>query len=110
MSERSLRRILAHATKHPSLPVAKRKIGTGRNSIISQATLTTMKKHLARDPKLSAKSLKALMPALQHLQVRQIQKICLKKLGLPSRKMAAKPLLRDRMKDKWLAFCRQYAN
>ena len=75
MNGRSLRRILAHAAKHPSLPVSKRKIGTGRKSTVSQSTLTAMRRQLTRDPTLSAKQLKALMPDLQRLAIRSIQHI-----------------------------------
>ena len=110
MSERSLRRILAHAANHPSLPVANRKTGSGRKSTVSQATLTAMRKHLKRDPTLSARQLKALMPGLQQLSVRSIQRICQKTLALPSRKMAKKPVLTAKMKEKRMAFCRQYGH
>ena len=34
MSERSLRRILAHAKSNPSLPVKKRKIGSGLHTLV----------------------------------------------------------------------------
>jgi hypothetical protein len=40
--------------------------------------------------------------------VRTIQNICKAKLGLPSRKMAKKPLLTDRMKLQRLEFARLY--
>ena len=110
MSKNSLRRILAHAASHPSLPVSKRKIGTGRKSTVSQATLTAMRKHLNRDPTLSARQLKALMPALQHLATRSIQHICQKTLALPSRKMAKKPVLTEQMKEKRMTFCHQYGH
>ena len=39
MSKASLKRILATARKNPTLPVAKRKVGTGRKSTINQEIL-----------------------------------------------------------------------
>ena len=50
MTERTLRRILTNAANHPLFPVPKRKFGTGRKSTINQATLSTMRRHLSRDP------------------------------------------------------------
>jgi hypothetical protein len=39
-----------------------------------------------------------------------IEEKCQKEIGLPSRKMAQKPLLTQRMKDVRLAFARHYQN
>ena len=69
-----------------------------------------MRKHLNRDPTLSARQLKALMPDLQHLATRSIQNICHKTLALPSRKMAKKPVLTEQMKEKRMTFCHQYGH
>ena len=65
-------------------PWSGEKIGTGRKSTVRQATLNAMRKHLNRDPTLSARQLKALMPDLQHLATRSIQNICHKTLALLS--------------------------
>ncbi len=108
ISERSLRRILGYAAKNPSLPVAKRKVGSGRPPIIKQATINAIRRHLTRDPTLSSRHLKALLPDLQKVTNRSVQRVCHKKLALPSRKMAKKPLLTNKMKEKQLAFCNQY--
>ena len=67
-----------------------------------------MRRHLVQDPTLTAGQLKALMPALANTSIRTIQRMCLEKLKLPSRKMAAKPLITQAMKDKWLAFAQCY--
>ncbi len=69
-----------------------------------------MKRHLNRGPTLSAKQLKVLVPALVSLSIRSIQRLCAKNLNLPSRKMAAKPLLTQAMREKQLAFCQHYRN
>ncbi len=110
MSKASLKRILATARKNPTLPVAKRKVGTGRKSTINQEILRLMRKKLVKDPTLSAKQLRASIPGLQHLKIRQIQKLCQKDLALPCRKMANKPLLTEAMKEKRLAFANQYGH
>ncbi len=110
MSETTLRRILKHPQDHPLFPVPKRKIGTGKKSTISQPTLTKMRKHLIRDPTLTAKQLKALIPGVQHLSTRSVQRICQKNLALPSRKMAKKPVLTEKMREKRISFCRQYGH
>jgi hypothetical protein len=67
-----------------------------------------MRKKLHRDPTLTAKKLKQLIPELEDVKVRTIQNISKAKLGLPSRKMAKKPLLTDRMKPQRLKFASQY--
>jgi transposase len=108
MSEATLRRVLGHAKKHPSCPVKKRKPGSGKKKIISPETLRGMKHHLSVDPTLTARRLKAMMPGLSHCSIRVIQHHCLRTLKLPSRKMAAKPLLTQAMKDKRVAFALKY--
>jgi DDE superfamily endonuclease len=45
---------------------------------------------------------------MEKLSVRQIQKICQKRLGLPSRSAAKKPLLTEKMVKKRLAFCHKH--
>jgi hypothetical protein len=104
MSASTLKRLLAHAREHPDLPVKPRKMGTGmKNSKVMNSTLRDMRKHLLRNPILTAKQLRGLLPALENISIRTIQRLCLMKLKLPSRKMAPKPLLTQAMKDKRLA-------
>jgi hypothetical protein len=109
MHERTLRRFLT-AAKRPSFVALKRKVGTGWKSTISEATLATMRRKLARNLALTAKELKASIPDLHHLSIRSIQRLCQKDLALPCRMMAKKPILTDKMKEKRLAFCRQYGH
>jgi hypothetical protein len=111
MSASSLKHLLAHAREHPDLPAKPRKMGTGmKNSKVMDSTLRDMRKHLLRNPTLTAKQLKGLLPALENISIRTIQRLCLMKQKLPSRKMAPKPLLTQAMKDKRLAFCKRYRN
>ena len=56
MNLRTVQRLFA-AAKQPSFVVTKRKVGTGTKSTISQATLTTMRRKLTKDPTLTAKEL-----------------------------------------------------
>ena len=108
MNERTLRRVLAAAKASPEDPVPKRKKTSGRPAKVMATTLIVMRRHLVRDPTLTAGQLKALMPALANTSIRTIQRMCLDRLKLPSRKMAAKPLITQAMKDKRLAFAQRY--
>jgi hypothetical protein len=53
---------------------------------------------------MSVKQLKAALPALEDICLRSIQRLCEKNLHLSSRKMAARPLLIQVMKEKRLPF------
>ncbi len=75
---------------------------------MNQVTHTIIKKHLTRDPTLMEKKLKSLVPAFYNVTARSIQNICKKKLSQLFRVMAAKSILTQAMKDKWLAFSHQY--
>ena len=108
MNERTLRRVLAVAKASPEDPVPKRKKTSGRPGKVMATTLSAMRRHLIRNPTLTAGQLKALMPALANTSIRTIQRMCLDRLKLPSRKMAAKPLITQAMKDKRLAFAQRY--
>jgi hypothetical protein len=112
LSKATLVRLLAHAREHPDRPAKPRKTSTGFKSLkVMESTLRDMRKRLLRNPTLTAKQLKAMLSALENIFIRTIQKICLAKLKLPSRKMAPKPLLnQEAMKDKRLAFCKHYRN
>ncbi len=65
MSKATPQHVLAHARAHPEQLMQKRKKGSGRISQVMNTTLQAMKRHLNRDPTLSAKQLKALVPALK---------------------------------------------
>jgi transposase len=108
MSERTLRRILTHAKENPITPVLARKKGTGRTPKVTSHTLKQMKDALRKNPCLTAKQLKERIPGLALVNVRWIQQLCKDKLKLPSRKMAKKPLLSQRMKEQRLAFAMEY--
>lgn len=108
MSEASLRRVLTHARDNPAEPVAMRKKGGGPKCKVGREELLLMRKRLERTPTLTAKQLKAMVPGLENVSVRSVQRICLKRLNLPSRKMACKPVLTELMKEKRIAFAEKY--
>ncbi len=102
-SESTLRRVLAHAMANPGEPVMKRKWRAGRVPKVMANTLQAMKSHLNRDPTLFAGQLKVMIPALESISIRTIQRLCHKDLNLPYRMMAGRSLLTQAVKDKQLA-------
>jgi hypothetical protein len=110
MSESTLRRVLAFAKKNPDTLIAGRKVGSGRPCLINKTIQKTMKKKLLNSPTTTAKQLKKTVPGLANMSVRAIQHVSLKKLKLPSRVMAKKPLLTQKMKDQRLEFAHQYGH
>jgi hypothetical protein len=75
---------------------------------VKAADLKAMENILKTTPTATAKKLRERVPGLENVSVRTIQDLCLKKLKLPSRKTASKPLLTQQMKAKRLAFARPY--
>jgi transposase len=100
MSLWTLRRILTHAKKNTNTPVLARKTGTGQTPKITSHTLKQMKEALRKNPCLTAKQLKERILGMALVNVRWIQWLYKYKLNLPSRKMAKKPLLSQRMKTR----------
>ena len=74
--ERSLRRILDHAKKNSDAPIAERKPGSGRPSVISRELKIKIKELLRKKPTLTAKQIKSTFPELQQVSVRTIQHAC----------------------------------
>lgn len=110
MSESTLRRILKFAKANPGAPVAERKKGNGPISNFTTAVKNRMKAALCKTPTMTAASLKKAIPELANVSIRRIQEVCKNDLKLPSRKMADKPLLNDRMKEDRLRFARAYGH
>ncbi len=69
-----------------------------------------IKTKISITPTITATQLKKSMPELANISIRSIQRLCLETLKLPSRKMAQKPLLSERMKNDRLEFARRYAD
>jgi hypothetical protein len=110
MSERGLRNILAYAKKHPEDLVQKKRKNPGPPSKVSLGSVRKIRRAIDRNPSITGKTLKKNIPDLANVSVRTISRVCREKLKLPSRKMADKPLLTDRMKNDRLEFARRYAH
>jgi hypothetical protein len=109
MPERTLRMILQFAWQSPDSPISDRKKSANQQKV-SLGTMVKIKLLLLRFPSLTAKELKTSLPELANVSIRMIEEKCQKEMGLPSRKLAQKPLLTKRMKDVRLAFDRHYQN
>jgi len=108
ISERSLHIILSHARDNPDSPIISRKSGSGRPTIFTPEVKEKMKNMLRKNPCLSGAQLKGRIPELVNTSVRRIQEVCKDDLKLPSRVMAKKPPLNQRMMDQRLAFAMEY--
>jgi transposase len=65
-------------------------------------------RYILRHPFKTAKQIKKEVPGWSNASVHTIQDICNKRLGLPSRCAAKKPLLTEKMVKKRLAFCKKF--
>lgn len=108
-STRNVRRVAKALKDLPvdaSPPPAKKRSGRPRKTDNRQDE--RLRRHVLRFPFKSAKQVKNEVPGFQNVTVRHIQRILQKRLGLPSRKAAAKPLLTAAMAKKRLAFAKKY--
>lgn len=77
---------------------------------LSSKTLHVIKRQLANDPTLTARKLKESNPQLlSTVSVRSVSRYVKKKLNLPSRRAARKPLLKPNHKLKRIVFARKYS-
>jgi transposase len=83
---------------------------SGRPSKTTTIQDIRLKNYVQKNPFKSARQLKNEVPGWGDISVRTIQHRLQKKLGLPSRRAAKKPLLTEAMKRKRLAFARKYRN
>ena len=90
--------------KQAAMTVPKRKPGSGSQDSISLAQCNRIKKCIWDNPRVMARKLKFLVPGLENRPVRTIQDWCKNRLNLPSRVMAKKPCLTQKMKDKCVQF------
>jgi hypothetical protein len=67
-----------------------------------------LRRYLIAHPFKTAKELKNEVAGWSHVSVRSIQDICKKRLGMPSRCAAKKPLLTDKMVRKRMSFCKKH--
>jgi transposase len=103
-------RKLIKATKHlpvsATLPAAKKR--SGRPKLNSAKQEDRLRRFLLRNPFKTAKEIKKEVPGWSNIAVRTIQMVCQKRLGLPSRSAAKKPLLTAKMIKKRLNFCKKH--
>lgn len=94
--------------QHATPPPAKKRSGRPRNATPTQEE--RLRRYVLRFPFKTARELKKEVAGWQDKSVRNIQRVCQKRLCLPSRCAAKKPLLTEKMVRKRLAFCRKHRN
>ena len=106
---RSIQRIIKdnrHLPLTATPPPPKKR--SGRRRLTNAKQDEKLRSTLYANPFLTAKELKRKVKGFENVSVRTIQEICQKRLGMPSRSAAKKPLLTDKMVKKRLAFCRKH--
>ena len=89
----------------PPLAVIKK---SGRPSKTSPRKLKRLQQYVNSNPFKTAKEVRREVVGWSGVSVRTIQRTLQKKLGLPSRRAAAKPLLTPAMVKKRLSFCKKH--
>ena len=87
-------------------PPAKKRSGRRRKTTDHQDE--RLRRYVSKHPFKTAKELKREVPGFQTLSVRRIQEILQKRLRMPSRAAAQKPLLTEKMVRKRLRFARKH--
>lgn len=82
----------------------------GRKRLSNERMDNRLRHYVHQFPFKTAKELKKEVPGWESVSVRYIQKTLQKRLGMPARKPAKKPLLTQKMKMKRLAFAKKYLN
>jgi transposase len=81
---------------------------TGRPRITTSREDDRLRQYVLRNPFKTAKEIKNELPGWKNASVRQIQHVCQKRLKIPSRAAAKKPLLTAAMVKKRLSFCKKH--
>jgi hypothetical protein len=106
--------IRKHIAVFKSLPPDKlpppRTKRSGKKRLSNDRLDNRLRHYVHQFPFKTAKELKNEVPGWENMSVHYIQKTLQKRLGLPARKPAKKPLLTDKMKMKRLAFAKKYLN
>lgn len=106
ISKSTLYRITKAAELQGERMIAKefkrRQIGSKRRNVLSADQKVAIEREAKNYPQIYAKEIKAKIPSIT-VSVKSIQRF-LRKIGLPCRRMAKKPLLTEKMKAKRLAF------
>ena len=105
----AVRKVIAALNDLPLLktpPPAKKR--TGRPSKHSHHSLERLRRYVLKFPQKTAREVKAELQGFNDVPVRTIQRLILKKLNIPSRSAANKPLLTSVMVAKRLCFAKKH--
>jgi IS30 family transposase len=101
----SVKRLLAKTKALPKDVIPERKKGSDRPVMIKSHALKVLERYVKKNPRSTARIVKQEVACLT---VRYINHLILKRLKIPSRMAAQKPLLTKKMKSKRLAFAKKY--
>ena len=104
----SIFRLIQKAKGLPKFTIPQRKIGSGRAPKAPNHVLGVLQREIKKHPRMTAAELRNTIPELQAVSERTVQRYLQKKLNLPSRSAAQKPLLTKKMKKKRLQFAKNY--
>jgi transposase len=105
-SVRKIIRIHKDLPLYATPPPPKKRSGRPRKTNFAQDD--RLRRFILRHPFKTAREIKGELPGFADISVRTIQHLCQKRLGLPSRCAAKKPLLTAKMVKKRLAFCKKH--
>ena len=80
----------------------------GRKTLFTPEVLAALKRWIKDHPFSTAVEVKRMVREVSHLSVRRIREAFQKKLGMPIRRAAPKPLLNERMVAQRLEFCHSH--
>ena len=106
----SIDRLLQKAKVNDKNGVPPHKKGSGRPRKVTNLLENIIKRAVTNDPTLTAPGMKHLLPELANISLRTINHVLLKRLKIPSRVAAMKPLLTAKMKQKRLNFAKAYSH
>lgn len=110
VSKRSVQRWVKKFREAVSSSVQIKTKRPGPSHRLSCKTLRVIKRQLSNEPTLTARKLKERNPQLlSAVSVRSVSRYVRKKLNLPSRRAARKPLLKPKQKLKRIAYARKYS-
>ena len=84
----------------PEDVIPERKKGSGRPVTITNHALKVLERYIKKNPHATACGIKKEVPEVAAVSERHINRLILKKLKIPSRIAAQKPLLTPKMKKK----------
>ncbi len=95
----SVKRLLAKQKALPKDVIPERKKGSGRPAMIKSHTMKVLERSIRKNPRSMARIVKQEVPEVACLTVRNINHLNLKRLKIPSRLAAQKPLLMKKINE-----------